>query len=123
MKALLCHRPGSRLVRTFAEIPEVELILCSGKTANIGELCQKQLPEILFLEIYQQHSKLLEIIPGIKENLPEIRIFLFIGSKNKKLVGNARMAGADIITTTDASIDEIRQLIAYCSRHYRVYPS
>ena len=125
MRAVLIHDRHSRSIRfskMLAKIPDMEIVMQSHSPGDAQELCAEYTPDLLIMNTFSKETSSLENIAHIKQEFPDIKVFIMIGTMDDGIALKAKEAGADIVARKNLSQDELAQLIRYSQKHYRVFP-
>lgn len=125
MRAILIqdrYARGNRLIKMLEKIPEIEIVMQSDRAGDAPELCAEHNPDLVILNVFSKDRSALASTGRIKQEFPDIKVFVIIGAKDEDLAREARDAGADVVGRKPLSLDELKQLIRYSQKHYRVFP-
>ena len=124
MRAVLIHdrySRGGRLVKMLEKIPDIEMVTQSENIGDVPELCTAHTPDLLIMNTFSKTISSLEYISYVKQNFPDVKVFVMTGAKDDDLAIKAKKAGADIVARKNLSLDELIHIIRYSQKHYRIF--
>lgn len=83
------------------------------RLADLLPTLQRQLPDILLLDINLRGDNALDLLPEIKEAFPKLRVFIISTYTQNTLLERATAGGAEGFLTKDLTLEELRYAFAH----------
>lgn len=113
---------SSTIVTAMENAPDIEIVGQSDKASEAVELCKTLRPDIVIMDIFTKEGNGIECTAQIKKAFPNIKVLVITGVEDERMVHAAEEAGADLFAWKSMSLDELKELIRYARKPYRVFP-
>lgn len=114
---------ASTLVQALQLEDEIEVVGQSDKASDALHLCADKRPDLVLMDIYTKEGNGIEVTARLKQEFPEIKVFIMTGVNHQHLVHAAEVAGADMFVWKDLSFSDLVQFIRTAKKSYRIFPS
>ena len=108
-------RDGIKLI--LNEIDHIDVIGEAGDSEELFTILERNLPDILILDIFLPTLSGIEITKIVKEKYPSIEVIIFSGYTDNTLIFEALEAGAIGILPKNAEKEELLNAIDKVSKH------
>lgn len=110
------------LIHALEQDNDIEVVGHSDKASDVLQLCEEHQPDLVIMDVFTREGNGIDYTAKLKRRFPEIKVMVITGIEDDHLVKNAETAGADVFVRKDITLDELRELIRYASKSYRVFP-